>query len=69
MSFLRFCTKATISPFAVSGELRQGRARVIKKHVPVTLADAHSAVGQQHVAPPVIDRPSGARAKVINQKL
>src|SRR5262245_29968293 len=40
-----------------------------EKDVPVALADAHASVGEPHVPPATVDRPTGAGAQEVDQEL
>src|SRR6266404_2671437 len=50
-------------------QLRQGRAGVTEEDVPVTFADAHAAVAEQHVPAAVVHRSARARAEEVDQEL
>ena len=50
-------------------EFSQRLRCVSEKHVPVTLTDAHPAMGKLHIPTTVVDRSAGARAKLIDQEL
>jgi hypothetical protein len=70
MSFLRLCQCDHLALFGLRHlELRQRRARMTEKHVPIALADAHASMAERHIPSAVVHRPARAGAQEVDQKL
>src|SRR5437762_12099565 len=50
-------------------ELRERLGRMPQERVPVTLADAHTPVGERHVPAAIVHRSARARAEEVDQEL